>query len=228
MPPITLKNSEQQEREKNMYILFGSKTRFQILKLFFSNPNNAYYVRELSRLIKMQVNAIRRELANLEKIGIISVNKTKPIEKDLEDLKSGKIIRKGIKGVEPKYYQLNKDFILYNELKNLFIKMKGVTKETLISNISKLGNVVFLLLSGIFVNDKDSAIDLLVVGDIDSDELRKVIQEFNDSIGKDINYTLLTEEEFNYRQEVVDRFLYNILQNRKNQVIIDKRNLNLK
>ena len=52
--------------------LFGSKTRVKLLKLFLNNPDNSYYVREITRLIDEQINSVRRELSNMLKIGIIT------------------------------------------------------------------------------------------------------------------------------------------------------------
>ena len=51
--------------------LFGSKTRAKLLKLFFENPEKSFYVREMTRVIDEQINSVRRELLNLESIGII-------------------------------------------------------------------------------------------------------------------------------------------------------------
>ena len=51
--------------------LFGSKTRAKLLNLFFENPDKSFYVREMTRVIDEQINSVRRELMNLEAIGII-------------------------------------------------------------------------------------------------------------------------------------------------------------
>ena len=51
--------------------LFGSKTRAKLLQLFFSNPEKSFYVREMTRVIDEQINSVRRELNNLDGIGII-------------------------------------------------------------------------------------------------------------------------------------------------------------
>ena len=51
--------------------LFGSKTRAKLLRLFFENPEKSFYVREMTRVIGEQINSVRRELLNLESIGII-------------------------------------------------------------------------------------------------------------------------------------------------------------
>ena len=51
--------------------LFGSKTRAKLLQLFYENPEKSFYVREMTRVIDEQINSVRRELLNLESIGII-------------------------------------------------------------------------------------------------------------------------------------------------------------
>jgi len=56
--------------------LFGSKTRVKLLQLFYSNPNRAFYVREITRKIDEQINSVRRELSNLLNIGIITSDNT--------------------------------------------------------------------------------------------------------------------------------------------------------
>lgn len=221
---LSEKNNNNRFGDDKMQILFGSKTRVGLLKLFLSSVDEAYYVRELSRLINAQINAIRRELANLVDLGIIEINEEKNFEKDMEDIKSGKVVINGIKGVEKKYYQLNKNFVLYPELRNLFLRMNGLTKDAFIDRVKELGDITLFLLSGIFIKDEKSEVDVLIVGNINRDELQTIINEYNDKMIREINYTLLTEDEFYYRQEVVDRFLYNLLQNVKNEIIIDKRN----
>src|SRR3982751_5584827 len=56
--------------------LFGSKTRVKLLQLFYTNPNRSFYVREITRKIDEQINSVRRELANLLSVGIISSDST--------------------------------------------------------------------------------------------------------------------------------------------------------
>src|SRR5665213_4525873 len=56
--------------------LFGSKTRVKLLRLFYSNPNRSFYVREITRKIDEQINSVRRELSNLLSIGIITSDAT--------------------------------------------------------------------------------------------------------------------------------------------------------
>src|SRR5262245_52847866 len=91
--------------------LFGSKTRVKILKLLFRQPDRPFFVRELSREIGVQINAVRRELELLSTLGIIAEKVDAPLS-DPEH--AGASLRK--------YYQLNTESLLYSELQALLIK----------------------------------------------------------------------------------------------------------
>src|SRR4030042_7204232 len=88
--------------------LFGSQSRSKLLQLFLSNPEGKYYVRELTRILNSQINAVRRELQNLEELGVIK------IVEDKAENKSEKSNRK--------FYKSNTKFILYSDLKSIFQK----------------------------------------------------------------------------------------------------------
>ncbi len=97
--------------------LFGSKTRAKLLTLFFNNPENAFYVRGISRELHENINSIRREIINLEKIGLIRAVPFDKINEPAADL--AKDIQEN-----KKYYQVNKDYTLYEEMLNLVIRYK--------------------------------------------------------------------------------------------------------
>lgn len=196
--------------------LFGSKTRTNLLRLFFNNPKQPYYLRELSRKLKVQLNSIRREMENLEQIGIIkSVNLAD--EKEIKDLDKSK--NKGIK----KYFLVDTDFILYPELKALLLKAQLLLERKFVDQIEKILQVKFFVLTGIFVGTENFVTDMLLVGKINRKKIEKLIKTFEKDLGKNINYTVMTEQEFKYRKDITDKFLYDILEGRK-IIIIDKIN----
>ncbi|OGM68663.1 hypothetical protein A2975_00020 [Candidatus Woesebacteria bacterium RIFCSPLOWO2_01_FULL_44_14] len=186
--------------------LFGSKTRVKLLQLFFSNPNRSFYVREITRKIDEQINSVRRELANLLSIGILA-----------SDTNNNRL-----------YYEVNQKYEYYKQLAAIFGSGKvGKTDKVTIEEesgevtIKSLGNVELALYTGQFTRDESSGIDLLIVGDINQTKLGKFISELEAKEGKEIRYTVLTNDEFRYRQQVKDRFLSNILASKK-QILIDK------
>ncbi len=190
--------------------IFGSRTRFKLLKLFLTHPGEYFFVRELTRRTEEKLNSIRRELANLEDIGLIKAEdkiKLDP-QKDTKEKR--------------KYYTVNLDFVLYEEFKNLILKSRLLLEKTLAKEIKNLGKVKFLVLSGIFVDDKNSKTDLLIVGSIDRQKLDALVKKLEKNFEQDIRYTIMPTTEFNYRNQVTDKFLFEILEGR-NIIVIDER-----
>lgn len=180
--------------------LFGSKTRLKLLKVFFAYPERSFYVRELTRLCDSQINGIRREISNLESLGIISkLNKEENKESNRENIKS---------------FRLETGFLLYPELKKLLDKAQMLEEKEFIEEIQKkAGKIKFMILTGYFTQDKTASTDLLIVGALKENILSKIIHSFEKSIGKELRYTIFSEKEFTDRREMGDKFLYNLLEN---------------
>lgn len=197
--------------------LFGSKTRVMLLRLFLNNPEKFYYVRELSRTLDLYINSVRRELNNLETIGIINFYTKEDLEKEIEkEIKDNK-----------KYYKLNSDFVFVDELKSLLSKAQLVLEKSLVRRVEALGNVKFFMLSGVFVGRENSPVDILAVGVINRNKMKNLAKSFERDLGKPINYTIMTKADFQYRYEVIDKFLYDLLGD-KHFIVIDSLLLKLK
>ncbi len=189
--------------------LFGSKTRVKLLRLFFSNPNRSFYVREITRKIDEQINSVRRELANLLSIGIIS-----------SDTTNNRL-----------YYEVNQAYELYDPLRMMFglnptesKKEAEAPKETPDESIKSLGNVELVLYTGQFTRDMTTEVDILIVGDINRTRLANYITALEGDEGKELRYTLMDKKEFDYRRQIKDRFITDILGS-KMQVLVDKHGL---
>lgn len=169
----------------------------KLLAVFMQNPDGEFFIRELTRLLDEQINSVRRELDSLRKIGLLRA-RTKN---------------------RKKYYTVNKNFLLYNELHSII--MKGMnSKEGLIKKISKLGDVDFLVLSGAFLN-KESNCDLLLVGKVDKGSLEKLLDEEGDT--KDpIKFSIMSKDDFLYRIECNDKFIKDLVEDSTNIIGINK------
>lgn len=216
--------------------LFGSKTRVKILKLFLTHPDDKFYIRQISRDLKLQLNSVRRELDNLEKFGLLVSN---PAEFDQETegvmtreefikqfeapIKSSKKIKITSK-LEKKYYQANKSFVLYEEIKALVVKAQMLCEKDFINKLNKAGRPRLLILTGFFVNDADKSVDLFLVGRLNKRKLLKLIKELESELGREVNFTLMSNQEFKYRRDITDVFLYDILGGKK-LVVIDEMGL---
>ncbi|EKE06764.1 MAG: putative transcriptional regulator [uncultured bacterium] len=180
--------------------LFGSKTRLKLLRIFYTESDKAFFVRELSRVVGVQINAVRRELEILVSMDIVREKEVK--EKDnTNELEVGEKLRK--------YYELNPESIIYSELQALLIKDKVVGQKEFIKEFEdKMADTQLLVLSGEFTNDKKAPTDLLVVGKIKPRVLAKIVEDYEKDFGFNIRYTVMTEEEFFDRRYVMDKFLY--------------------
>ncbi|MDA3840682.1 MAG: hypothetical protein PF572_06390 [Patescibacteria group bacterium] len=213
--------------------LFGSKARVKILKLFLLHPEEKYYIREISRNIGLQINSVRRELENLEKFGLLKSFSSKNSDDDKEEeliekveTKKTTVTTKKVKvidaamGQEKKYFQVNKDFILYEEIKSVIVKSQMLYERDFVKKIEELGKMNLFILSGFFTNSETSPVDLFIVGKINKGKFSEVIKELEKDMGREFNYTLMDYKEYLFRRDMTDVFLYNVLEGEK-IVIVD-------
>ncbi|HMS93352.1 MAG TPA: transcriptional regulator [Candidatus Saccharibacteria bacterium] len=179
--------------------LFGSKTRVKLLHLFLSNPGKAFYVREITRLIDEQINSVRRELANMTTVGIVT-----------SDTADNKL-----------YYEVNQRYEYYVPLRAIFAdeKVPTVSHEQKESSSSKawhdtlraLPGIRIVVLAGILVKGSTSKVDILVAGDVSTARFKKIVKAAETAEGRELNYVTLSYDDFYYRLSVRDRFIAEII-----------------
>lgn len=185
--------------------LFGSKTRVKLLSLFLNNPNRPYYVREITRKVDEQINSVRRELSNLLTIGIIR-----------SEGNNNRL-----------YYEVNQDYQFYAPLRAIFTNVVRDEPELqdaqedgeLIKKLRSTGNVQLAFETGTFVRENSSGTDLFIMGDVNRARVSKLVTELEQELGREINYTIMSPEEFGYRQRLNDRFLDGVLEAKKIMLI---------
>ncbi|GFO95931.1 hypothetical protein ig2599ANME_0113 [groundwater metagenome] len=181
--------------------LFTSKTRVKLLTLFLLNPETELYVREIARKTGENTNAIRRELQNLEDIGLLLSEK------------KGNL----------KYYTINKKMPIYIELTNIILKTGGVGR-TLSENLTRLGRIETAFIYGSFASGSaggKSDIDLFIIGQVHEDELIRCIEKLEKELCREINYVIFTPAEFSQRIRNNDPFIKNVLNEKRVLLIGD-------
>lgn len=179
--------------------LLKSKTRVKLLTLFLLNPETEMYVREIARRTDENTNAIRRELKNLEEIGLLSS------------------ARKG----NLRYYTVNKNQPIYTELTAIILKTEAVGK-LLIENLMKIGEIKAAFIYGSFARGSaggKSDIDLFIIGQVHEDELIRCIEKLETQLSREINYVLFTHDEFTERIRNKDPFVQNVLKEKRVMLI---------
>lgn len=188
-----------------LHDLIISRVRVKILQLFFLYPAKIHHVRAIVRLVEEEINAVRRELAHLEKSGILS-----------KERRANRL-----------YYGLRKDYPLYYDLMDLIVKTSAFGGDIL-KNKVKLGKVKYVMISGKYARDKNRAIndvDLLMVGKVVIPELSQLIRAEEVRREREINYTVMSEEEFEFRKKRRDPFVMDILKGSRIMVIGDEEEL---
>ena len=182
--------------------LIISKVRVKMLSLFLSHPGTIFHVRDIVRRVDEEINAVRRELAHMEKAGMVS-----------KEARANRL-----------FYMFRKDYPLYFELIELIGKTSGLGWDIL-KHRPKLGKLKFVMLSGRFLRALpkrgSSDVDLLVVGSVVLPELAQLVKLEETKRGMELNYTVMTEEEFLFRKRRRDPFVIGILTGSRVMIVGD-------
>lgn len=182
-----------------------SRVRNKMLCLLFDNPQQMCYVRELTRLSGEEINAVRRELEHLDKAGIVSKEK-----------RGNRV-----------YYQANSTYDYYEDLLSVTAKSTGIGLA-IRENRRELGKIKFAMLSGKYARNSKRElgdVDLLVVGTVNLDKLNDLIKKEEQRRETEINYTVMTQDEFIFRKSRRDPFLLGILSRSRIMIIGDEEGL---
>jgi DNA-binding transcriptional ArsR family regulator len=171
--------------------LITSQSRVKLLSVLLAQPTEMFHVRELVRRTGDEINAVRRELLFLEKKGILN-----------REPRANRV-----------YYSLSKNYPFYFDLLKIGAKITGLGGEIL-KNRVKIGKIKYAMFSGKFVRrmEKDvTDVDFIIVGTIVLPELAVLIRDEEKRLGREINYTVMTEEEFSFRKKKRDPFILSVL-----------------
>lgn len=186
--------------------LIISRVRVKMLSLFLNNPSEIYHVREIVRQVGEEINAVRRELAHLEKGGMLA-----------KEQRANRL-----------FYRFRKEYPLYFELMELIGKTSGLGWD-IVKNKARLGKMKFAMLSGRYLrglpHKGGNDVDLLIVGSVVLPELAAFVKAEEVRRERELNYTVMTEEEFTFRKRRRDPFVLDILSGSRVMLIGDEEEL---
>jgi len=171
--------------------IFRSKTRKALFRLYFSNSEREYYLRELERILDIPVSMIRKELLRLEENGIFI------------SAKKGNLT----------YFYLNKSYPLFDELKSIVFKtigIRGLLKEAL----ERIRGIEIAFIYGSFAKNEESAksdIDLFIVGEVEERKLVTEVGRVERTVKREINYSLYTKDDLSKKKREMDSFMLDLI-----------------
>ena len=182
-----------------LHDLVVSKVRVKVIEAFFQQPDEMLYVRELTRIINEEINAVRRELDRLLECGLIK-----------SEQRGNRL-----------YYSLNKRYLFFQELQQIVAKSTGLGRK-LRRLRRKLGTIDYAMFSGRFIRGLKpirDEVDILIIGDVVLSELEALMKEEQTRINRELNYAVFSLEEFEFRKARRDPFVMEILYDSRVMVI---------
>jgi hypothetical protein len=170
--------------------IFGTAAKVKLLRLFLFNATTAFSARDIAIRTKVKGSAVGKELALMQKVGIIRK-------------------RKSANGVT---YGLNEKFPYLESLKNLLTVASIRADDSLAKRFAGVGKVKLIIAAGVFIQNWDSRVDLLIVGDdLNINKIETIIKTVESEIGKEIAYSAFETQDFEYRMGIHDRLIRDIL-----------------
>jgi predicted nucleotidyltransferase len=177
-----------------MAMLKLSKNRAVLLRLFFTNPDQAFYIQEIGRILDKKPGVFQRNLYDMEREGIL-----------ISEYKAN-----------ARYFRANKDYPLYKEYKSIVFRTIGAV-ESIKEVLEKAGGIDFSFLYGSFVKNKEnylSDIDVIIIGSPDENKIVRDLDNLEKILRREINYKLYGLAEFQENVQHHDPFVRGILEDR--------------
>lgn len=166
--------------------LLGNGARVKIMRLFFLNKNKGFLNKEIVKRSRVNPDMVRRELSLLSAVGFIK--------------------KKG-----PAWF-FDASFKYALEFENLLINADTLDKEAIVNNFKKVGRVKLLVIAGVFIKNKESRVDLLIVGDrMKKSKIDEGVRRLEAEIGAELTYAIFDTKEFVYRINMYDKLVRDIL-----------------
>jgi predicted transcriptional regulator with HTH domain len=174
--------------------LFSSSIRADVLSLLLNSPDEKFYVREIAKLVRKNPSGVKRELDNLEEMGIVVSEKVANL----------------------KYFQADEDSPLFSELKNLIAKSLGLPGA--IKAVLRAAGAKAAFIHGPYAEGEDvDSVDLVIIGA--SPSVSKGLKDLEKKFGYKINYTLIDEADYKLKRKKKDAGIRRLLSGKRISLI---------
>jgi len=166
--------------------ILGSSARVKIMRLFLLNRGKSFKNKDIVKRSRVSSDILRRELRLLSTIDFIKKRNTD--------------------------WSYNPAFKYGTELEALLVNADTLNTGIILQNFKNIGKVKLVLVSGIFIKNDDSRVDLLIVGDkMKRGRIEEGMRRLEAEIGAELVYAVFDTKEFLYRLNMYDKLVRDIL-----------------
>ena len=199
--------------------IFGGDERVKVMRLFLFNPEMLFSLDQIIGKAKISVKVAKSEIAALEKAQMIKSRKSVQLVKTKRRGKAVEIKKRVV------CWYLDPKFEYLLPLQNLLINTRPLRKEEILKRLSNVGKLKMVIVSGVFIQNPDSRVDLLIVGDnLKRGALDRVVKTMEAEIGKELVFASFETSDFHYRLGMYDKLIRDIL-DYPHQKLLDKLNI---
>lgn len=166
--------------------ILGNVARVKIMRLFLLNKNKGFSCKDIVKRSRVNATIVRREIKLLSSVGFIK-------KRDVN-------------------YSYNFSFKYGEEFQDLLVRSDSLNKDTILDIFKKAGRVKLVIVSGVFIKNEDSRVDLLIVGDkLKRGKIEEGMRRLEAEIGAELVYAIFETKEFLYRLNMYDKLVRDIL-----------------
>ncbi|MCF7843943.1 hypothetical protein K9M47_03535 [Candidatus Gracilibacteria bacterium] len=194
--------------------LLGGVERVKIMRFFLHHEDMVLSLHEVTEKTKSKGVVVRKELTALTGMGFIEKKKAKMVI----TTGSGKKVYSKVKEVNG--YRLNPLFPHNQALKELLFDFQLLDNKEIFSRFKIIGRIKLFVLAGLFIGEPKSRVDILIVGEsIKRPKAEKILELLSAEIGREVVYSIMDVEEYEYRYKMYDKFLRDIIDMPHEQVV---------
>jgi len=196
--------------------IFGSVGKVRIMRLFIFNPNTSFDMDKIIARTKISPQSARLNVRALQDAGLIKPRTFTKEEKVEVKKKKGKkskvnskkvVVKKRVKG-----WLLDDSFAYLNGLQRILIQVSPLQDRMIVRKFNRTGKIKLLIIAGVFTQEKDSRVDILIVGDnLRRSAVDSAIKDIEAELGKDLTYSFFETRDFQYRLGMYDKLIRDIL-----------------
>lgn len=185
--------------------LFGSHARVKLMRLFLLNSEEVFENKDIVKRSRVTISTVRKEVALLYRSGFI--RKKGHTKISIPKRKNGKPMKRRITG-----WQLDPNYPFMGPLKELLLDSEPLQQKEIANKFRKAGQIKLIVISGMFIKEDDSRVDILVVGDkLKKPIIETALKNIEAEVGKELSYAFFETDEFKYRVGICDKFVRDVL-----------------